>query len=484
MASNVVQLRPRAAAATATPAKPSGNAVKFTDALVREWLKAAAKATGRKEYADTENPNLRARVSAGRVAYSVMVYDKAKAQRVRVSLGDHRALNVARARLAAARATLGVKDGTVITGEALREQSQAADLLQTPVAQLFDAYLERRVIDGRKLAPASVETYRRELPLLLGTRFYEPIARITPSVLAECVEARIARASAVRVNGTAYTAGSRGGAQVAVAVLCAMCRMFGLPVPDGVLKRAKVLGANLEPKRARLGKAQVPAFAQWLVHARTGAQPYERTAYEMILTGLYMGLRIATIQALAVEWIDWKAGTVTIPADVLKNKRDAMLPVPGPLLAIWKERAARRRAGLLFPSVTDEAKPASVSRALEGLPIKLSPHDLRKAFATAIDDAGASPVAAKLLMTHTPKDIMERHYILTHAWPDLLDKMRPVSDAIGAKFSKPVSRAAILEMDKLARTAQAESLKNRRELHAAKMRRKTETAKRPRLATA
>ena len=149
-----------------------------------------------------------------------------------------------------------------------------------------------------------------------------------------------------------------------------------------------------------------------------------RDAYRlMILTGL----RRNECLGLQAGDIDLKKCLLTLPGERTKNGRQHTLPLGPYALAMLKPRV--EAGGFLFPADSDSGHATTTKRASEKLQeyngYQISPHDLRRTFATVLELTGAPELAIKKLMNHHDSRNVTASYTQIGA-----ERLRPIMEQV------------------------------------------------------
>ncbi len=130
-------------------------------------------------------------------------------------------------------------------------------------------------------------------------------------------------------------------------------------------------------------------------------------ARDFYLLLLLTGLRRS--EALGLNWrdIDFEAKTLTI-IDT-KNRENHTLPLSDYLLDMLKARYEKRTGGKVLDGFSNFRY--AEDRIFKQTGIKLSPHDLRRSFATAAESLDISAYAVKALLNHKQSEDITRGYI-------------------------------------------------------------------------
>lgn len=159
---------------------------------------------------------------------------------------------------------------------------------------------------------------------------------------------------------------------------------------DGVSRRAAG-GVAAERTRDRV-LADDEIRRLWAVDHRHG---------DLLRFLLLTGQRIGEAQRATWEHVDLAAARWTIPAEHAKNKRAHWVPLPRPALEILDRQERNRRR--VFGIASDTAVQAWVRRWCRAQKIvpAFVPHDLRRTFATRLNDLGVAPHVVEKMLNHS-----------------------------------------------------------------------------------
>jgi integrase len=191
-------------------------------------------------------------------------------------------------------------------------------------------------------------------------------------------------------------------------------------------ERDKGLGAN--PLRGRLFKRQwhhldrrtrlvpmdkLPAFYQATRHLNSDIQR------DLVLLGLYTGMREDEASGLKWSEVDLVNRMLHLPAGRMKGKKAFNLPMTDLVHNVLVARRAIGREGdhVFFgygASGHCESFTYALSQIGATIGVKISPHDLRRTFASIAATCTIPPVALKMLISHsTGSDVTSGYIILT-----------------------------------------------------------------------
>lgn len=127
-------------------------------------------------------------------------------------------------------------------------------------------------------------------------------------------------------------------------------------------------------------------------------EPHQRLFRLLLLTGL----RIGELQA--AQWSDVVDNRLHIPAEVAKNKRPHWAHLPPLAVAELGER----QKGSLLAEVSPTAVQAWLRRYCERESVRpaFRPHDLRRTYATRLNEIGIAPHVVERCLNHTMQGVM------------------------------------------------------------------------------
>lgn len=444
----------------------------LTDTAIRDALAAMKPAAKRLEWRDEKQPGLQVRIAYRKAVFYWVGRNKATQKTTREELGFFPAMSVAKARDAARDQHSTARKG-INTQKARHEVKRANEAGRMSVRDMRDGYIARRVADGRPLADATVRFYNAELPRLLGEYFDRPADALdSETLMALVAEMKKPRAVKTR-HGATRRGGSAGSARIAVNCLIRLCKVYRVPCVAVELrddKRLPTIGA----RKGRVGTLEAQALFAWLIeYARCESNPPSNVrSARMLAVAIATGWRIGTVQALQWSDIDFTARTIELPKNKTNLEQTLPLsPVVADLLKPLKKKTGPVFEGEFLHPFTYE------------MPIKCSPHDMRKAFASVVlQTPAAPPLAVKLLMGHTSGDVTVKHYLQAVPVADQVRALRATVDAVGAFFAAKVShRATLRELDAKA-TERSEARRDKRRTYDAAVRATARAVRRARFA--
>jgi integrase len=396
-------------------------AIKFTEARVAA-LRSEVKA-GREEYQDEQISPLWLRVSPSSASWYVIKRIPG-GQRQRILLGKADQLSVSAARVEAQKVLGRLMGGQDVQAEK-RARRAAAVRDGLTLREALEIYLTER----DRLRPATKATYERDLRTTFGDYWDRPLTELTPERVRDRHKDRKTRdiraqAKVEHVRDRKRIKASPSRADGAVRALRAVVNYLraerGLELPD-VARRitaTKGWGNVARRKRALLGEA----LAEFVTALRALPDdlPPDLTGTQRDLTLLLLCTALRWSSAAGLRWseVDFKAKTLTIPAERMKGKAEHSLPLGPAMVAMFKERQRHARSkDFIFPGL--EINPAKrTKKALQpigrlsrvflskikdddGKAIAWSPHDLRRTALSILEAMDVSAYALKRIAAHS-----------------------------------------------------------------------------------
>ena len=302
-------------------------------------------------------------------------------------------------------------------------------------AVALSAVLDDYLATSSNLSPKSVADYRgaaaRHLAPLLGL----PLREIT----AEMVEARFraitddvsARAAAGKIRGGVNVDG-RTTANSALGLFRALWNHAAERDPDMPRRNPcwilRKQWHDLE-RRDRLVPAEdLPRFYAAALTLPSGVQR------DLVIFGLFTGMREREAAGLRWSEVDLTQRMIRLPARRMKAHKPFDLPISDVIHGLLVARRVLGNDGpFVFPGDGKSGHCESFTYALrqiaESTGIGVSPHDLRRTFATVAESAEISPLALKLLVAHSSgKDVTSGYTIMSPA--DLRKAAQRVADRL------------------------------------------------------
>jgi integrase len=323
------------------------------------------------------------------------------------------------------------KLAAILQGNDPKLTVQQREIATMTVAEAFDDYLET----ASNLKPATIRMYRSSM------RHLGPLAkRALRDITADEVERQFRSITADVMQR--HEAGQiRGGVNVTGKAIanCAM-RLLG-SIWEFQAERNTKLGAN--PIRGRRFKKQwhnldrrtrlipIDQLADFYQAARHLPSDIQR---DLVLIGLFTGMRDRECSGLRWEECDLPNRMLRLPAGRMKGKKAFNLPMSDVVHQILVTRRAIGREGsYVFPGYGKSGHCESFTYALGQIglstSIKVSPHDLRRTYASIAATCEIPPIALKMLIAHsTGSDVTSGYTILSQ--PQLRQAVQKVADRL------------------------------------------------------
>lgn len=277
--------------------------------MTDRWVESIKVPEGREEFQDLKISNLRLRVSStGKKVWAIRT--KVKGQRQNKTLGRYPGMGLASARTAAIGVLEAIAEGR---GEALDKTFK----------DLVDAWVERHAKQRNK----SWEQQERRLELhalpVLGSKKVRDIKRAEVRELIAAID----------------------GDVLPNRVLASVKTVFRWAVENDWIEASPVEGIR-KPK-IDASRDRVLTMAELAtVWRESGRLGYPFTEYVRVL--MLTGQRRSEIAGMKWDWVDLDAATLTLPAEVMKNGRAHLVPLPPAAVAILKDMPRFGDRGLLL----------------------------------------------------------------------------------------------------------------------------------------
>ena len=356
-----------------------------------KWLESAKPGpSGRDEYFDEHTPGLGVRIGSRSKTFFCMprVLRQGQWKQERVSLGKVGETSLAEARENAKRVLATASAGQIpddvakVRRETLVKES--ANSFGKVRADFIPLY---RVKRGGRLHPPAARTLKSMTGALALLKAWDdrPMTSITTRDLQAWHDGYVA-----------------AGKECAANVYLALVRkFFGWAKERGIIPRnpaADVVKGGASQARERVLTAD-ELVAIW--QATGEDQPYHRIVRLLLLTGQ----RRTEVGAMDWSEVDLAAGIWNLPAARAKNRRQHLIPLSPPALALLKAQAARGTTGLVFPNrrggpYTDwSAQKARLDQRTRLAPWQL--HDLRRSMVTHLaEDLAIPPHIIEVTVNH------------------------------------------------------------------------------------
>jgi integrase len=286
---------------------------------------------------------------------------------------------------------------------------------------VLSAVLDDYLATNSNLRPRSIALYRAIAARHLAPWLSLPLREIS----AEMVETRFraitagiaARAAAGQIKGGVAVDG-RTSANTALRLFRALWnhraeRDPDLPrCPTWILRRQ---WHQLERRDRHLRDDDMPRFYAAAVALPSGVQR------DLVLFGLFTGMRDNEAAGLTWAEVDLPQRMIRIPAGRMKSRKPFSLPMSSFLHNLLVARRALGNDGpFVFPGDGKTGYCQSFTYALDAIGaatgIDVSPHDLRRTFATVAEATEIAPLALKILVAHsTGGDVTAGYTIMSPA---------------------------------------------------------------------
>lgn len=267
---------------------------------------------------------------------------------------------------------------------------------------------KRWMLSNRPLKPSTRADYEDRWKRHLDTHARTSMTQITPGWVKERMDE--AQSKAQKGDGTVDANRLRSLLGSIFTEWCKLNPGAQHPV-RAVSKARKADGSAPAPRTNKLTVDQARAYARALERYAAGEgveRKIEDSHYQKALRqsmadyltlNLYVGLRKSNGIGLRWEWIDLDAATITVPATETKTKKELVVNIPAPVLAMLKRRHddSERHPVFVFPGRRNTDKPMNspgkaheVVLKMAGLPDDaVTIHDMRRTLGSAMIAQGA-----------------------------------------------------------------------------------------------
>lgn len=298
--------------------------------------------------------------------------------------------------------------------------------IRTTVPTLKSAYND--YLKARTLRPTTLVGYNRIVDKYLKDWHNVPLTEITDILFVDkCSEIR-------KTSGVAQAAFA---SRVFKAVYSFAAFRHKFPLTD-FSKALRYSGLSLHSPRK---KSYIPNHkrSSWLsVVLSLSSTREERTARDIFLLGIFLGLRKKELMTL--EWGDVDFDERKITLRNTKNHKDHVLPLCDFLVKRLKDRRSSVHGNYVFPGKTGKSPIRDIDdmrlRVIEQSGVPFTLHDLRRTFATIASDLGISPYTIKRLLNHSSAGDVTAGYVV-----HTVDSLRDTMEKIGKEITKNVGPA-------------------------------------------
>ena len=405
--SNVVQL-------PVTERKRSNNnKFRFT----REGLR---KRTATLDAEGATNITLRDDVEVGLIlrkqrANWVVAYERhinGKTHRRTISPYDPDKFNLAYARAESARIRTGIEDGTLVNRSEQRETSgKTRELNRMTVGEAIDMHKK----ENAAMRETTITTYRRQLKSAFGL---DSLMRdISKATIEAWYDPAIEQGRKPTGLRTTFASG-KAIWNTWPAAFPKETRPEVNPFKEFAGRGSKRL-QKATYRQGALPKEKTAAFITTAIEGMKeggrGSNGYAAIAF-MALTGL----RARSIRELT--WDRIRAHAVYIPGEGMKYTRDFVRPITPLMREILDYQRNNNEGDLVFSGKSAVGGLSNLQSPIDRLckavdTDHISPHDLRRTYASAATRAGTPEVAKKTLMAHATTDITEKYSVVRAELP-------------------------------------------------------------------
>jgi integrase len=347
---------------------------------------------------DDELKGFGLRVTKGRVSFVVESRTSGKFRRT--TIGQHGTMTPNEARKKARQ----LLSGPIIKIEATTDKVQTVTL-----NEVFEKFMA-----VKRLRPNTIKTYTQVTKRCLGDWLNLPITSITRDM----VNARHKMLTCITKQGTSGEA----QANLAMRILRTFLNFAGNNFetadaqPIITMNPVRTLSQNRSWHQERRRRIIIPdqRLGEWYRAVISLRQIYIR---DYLLLLMLTGLRKNEAATLRWSDIDFDARTLTVRAEIAKNKREHCLPLPDFLFLLLSHRKENRRAdsNFVFPGRRGgpivEPKQA-VSRVIEKSGCKFVLHDIRRGFITQAAKLSVPHHIIKKLVNHVATTDVTDGYIV------------------------------------------------------------------------
>jgi integrase len=370
--------------------------IKFTPAAIAK-LKAPTKSRRKEFYWDSDLRGfgilLSGKTSSRTYVVQKQIAGSGKKPRVRIGAANVLALEEARRKaLDVLRELADGKDPRVE-----RRRKAVAGIT-------LSAALERFLDDRRDLSATVHYRWPKYLQTYLGDWLARPLSELTKDVVTERRDKIIkdVAARAFRRSPAFLSEPGLGAANQTMtafkAIRAHVAEEAGLPPMQIPKKR----GSTVKRRERCLHSEQMPAFYSAVMALES------RRDKDLILTLLFSGLRFGEAASLRWDDIDFPQRAIRLPAARVKARRRLDLPMTSQLRDILVQRQSIGREGqFVFPAVprtTTTGHATDLSHAFYEIKrtsgTYISPHDLRRTWATVAESCDISWSALQALLNH------------------------------------------------------------------------------------
>lgn len=351
-----------------------------------------------------------------------------------LSPGKYPAVSLAEARERAAEARRLLAEG-VNPGEAKKEAKLAA---QVASANAFEVIAS--------------EWHEKQLPRWTPGHAARIMDSLVKDVFPHLGRVNVAELTAPKILACVQKIEKRGAVETAGRVLQRINAVLRYAIQTGRADRNPandVVGALTAQKvqhMPALPRAELPEFYRRLAAANL-YQPTRIAMHLLVLTFVRPGeLRAARWEEFDIERAEWR-----IPAERMKMRQPHIVPLSRQALALLATlQPLTGRGALLFPAMTDHAKPMSentLSYAMGRMGYQgvATPHGFRALASTTLNEEGFDPDVIERQLAHAERNKVRAAYHraeylderrkMMQWWADFLDGQQALFSDVSAKRS-------------------------------------------------
>ena len=342
-----------------------------------------------------------------------------------LSPGKYPAVSLAEARERAAEARRLLAEG-INPGEAKKEAKLAA---QVASANAFEVI--------------AIEWHEKQLPRWTAGHAARIMDSLVKDVFPHLGRVNVAELTAPKILACVQKVEKRGAVETAGRVLQRINAVLRYAIQTGRTDRNPandVVGALTAQKvqhMPALPRAELPEFYRRLAAANL-YQPTRIAMHLLVLTFVRPGeLRAARWEEFDIERAEWR-----IPAERMKMRQPHIVPLSRQALALLaKLQPLTGRGALLFPAMTDHAKPMSentLSYAMGRMGYQgvATPHGFRALASSTLNEEGFDPDVIERQLAHAERNKVRAAYHraeylderrkMMQWWADFLDSQQCV----------------------------------------------------------
>lgn len=316
-----------------------------------------------------------------------------------LSPGKYPAVSLAEARERAAEARRLLAEG-INPGEAKKEAKMAA---QVASASAFEVI--------------AIEWHEKQLPRWTAGHAARIMDSLVKDVFPHLGRINVAELTAPKILACVQKVEKRGAVETAGRVLQRINAVLRYAIQTGRTDRNPandVVGALTAQKvqhMPALPRAELPEFYRRLAAANL-YQPTRIAMHLLVLTFVRPGeLRAARWEEFDIERAEWR-----IPAERMKMRQPHIVPLSRQALALLATlQPLTGRGALLFPAMTDHAKPMSentLSYAMGRMGYQgvATPHGFRALASTTLNEEGFDPDVIERQLAHAERNKVRAAY--------------------------------------------------------------------------